>query len=371
MEPSERRGEEYKMKEKVSIIIPVYKTEKYLAACMDSVLQQDYPNLEVILVDDGSPDACPGLCEGYAAENACVTVIHQENQGAGMARNVGLERASGKYICFVDSDDCLDGTQAITSLVQCAEESQADVVVGNFRQLIDTEISDVYHHHLKAGDYVKTVDFRFKGFFQYGHLGFNWGKCYKKEFLDNYQLRCTTVPFTEDKAMNLCCCVCEPSYAFVDRSVYLYRCNQESVTSGYQLDLEKNWVDTAKHLQRFLAKENKEGFYWDLIDFHVCLGIFTIARQEFLAGNKKLSNLVCKLKEYGKNPLVKECMKDLAKGNYVSEIRSHLWKFFIRGTSVAFYMRWYSFLAVCFRFFRMTQLDKRIIAFKYKNEEKR
>lgn len=93
------------MNETISVIIPVYKVEPYLRKCLDSVLNQTYTNLEVILVDDGSPDNCPAICDGYAARDPRVKVIHKENGGVASARNTGLAAASGEYIAFADPDD--------------------------------------------------------------------------------------------------------------------------------------------------------------------------------------------------------------------------------------------------------------------------
>ena len=91
--------------ELVSVIVPVYKVEPYLDRCVASILAQTYPNLEVILVDDGSPDNCPALCDAWAQRDARIRVIHKKNGGQSDARNVGLDAASGAYISFVDSDD--------------------------------------------------------------------------------------------------------------------------------------------------------------------------------------------------------------------------------------------------------------------------
>ena len=91
--------------EKISVIIPVYKVEKYLEKCVESVLAQTYSDLEIILVDDGSPDGCGRLCDGFAARDARVRVIHKSNGGLSSARNAGLDAATGAYIGFVDSDD--------------------------------------------------------------------------------------------------------------------------------------------------------------------------------------------------------------------------------------------------------------------------
>ena len=89
---------------KISVIIPVYKVEKFIHACVTSVLQQTYENLEVILVDDGSPDQCPAICDQYAAQDDRVRVIHQENQGVSVARNTGIAAACGDYVMYLDSD---------------------------------------------------------------------------------------------------------------------------------------------------------------------------------------------------------------------------------------------------------------------------
>lgn len=89
----------------ISIIIPVYKAEKYLDRCLESVLRQTYPQLEILLVDDGSPDHCPEMCDQWAQKDERIKVLHKENGGMSDARNAGLMKATGEYICFLDSDD--------------------------------------------------------------------------------------------------------------------------------------------------------------------------------------------------------------------------------------------------------------------------
>lgn len=91
----------------ISMIVPVYKAERYLPACIDSILNQSFSDFELILVDDGSPDACGAICEEYAARDSRIRVLRQENQGQAAARNHALEIAGGKWICFVDSDDLI------------------------------------------------------------------------------------------------------------------------------------------------------------------------------------------------------------------------------------------------------------------------
>lgn len=93
------------MDKTISIIIPVYNVEDYLPKCLNSLIHQTYQNLEIILVDDGSPDKCGQICDWYARKDSRIHVIHKQNEGVARARNDGIEYASGDYISFVDSDD--------------------------------------------------------------------------------------------------------------------------------------------------------------------------------------------------------------------------------------------------------------------------
>jgi len=112
---------------KISIIIPIYKVEKYLHRCVDSVLAQKCTDLEIILVDDGSPDACPRICDAYALQDKRVRIIHKENGGLSSARNAGLRVATGQYVFFLDSDDWID-PEGLEILYDMAEELQVDFV---------------------------------------------------------------------------------------------------------------------------------------------------------------------------------------------------------------------------------------------------
>lgn len=115
------------MKGLVSVIVPVYNVEQYLPRCVDSIINQTYKNLEIILVDDGSQDGCPKLCDDYKDQDDRVTVIHKHNGGLSDARNAGLDVASGDYITFIDSDDWYE-LETIEKLVNAIEVNNADIV---------------------------------------------------------------------------------------------------------------------------------------------------------------------------------------------------------------------------------------------------
>lgn len=115
----------------VSIVLPIYNVEKYLNRCMDSVVNQTYKNLEIIMVDDGSTDACSQMCDEWLIKDARVKVVHKENQGLGMARNTGIENATGEYVCFFDSDDYI-ANDTIERLYDMATRESADIVTFGF-----------------------------------------------------------------------------------------------------------------------------------------------------------------------------------------------------------------------------------------------
>ena len=121
----------------VSVVIPVYKTEKYLDFCLESVVGQTYRDLEILLIDDCSPDGCPRLCDEWAGRDDRIRVIHKQNRGLGMARNTGLEIAGGDYICFLDSDDFL-APEAIARALDLARREQAELVLYGFVSVSET-----------------------------------------------------------------------------------------------------------------------------------------------------------------------------------------------------------------------------------------
>ena len=113
-------------KDLISVIVPVYKVEKYLDRCVESIVNQSYSNLEIILVDDGSPDKCPQLCDAWGDRDSRITVIHKENGGLSDTRNVGLEIAKGEFIAFVDSDDWI-ASDYLSVLIQLLNSTGADI----------------------------------------------------------------------------------------------------------------------------------------------------------------------------------------------------------------------------------------------------
>lgn len=124
------------MGDKISVIVPIYKVEDYLHRCIDSIINQTYTNLEIILVDDGSPDNCPMICDEYAEKDSRIRVVHKKNGGLSDARNAGLDIATGEYIMFIDSDDFVD-IEMMESMMKNMIDNNVDMVVCNIKYVYE------------------------------------------------------------------------------------------------------------------------------------------------------------------------------------------------------------------------------------------
>lgn len=143
----------------VTIIIPIYKVEHYLQRCIDSVIGQTYTNLEIILVDDGSPDCCPQICDEYASKDSRIIVIHKKNGGLSDARNEGTSHASGAFVYYLDSDDELP-SDAIENMINYTKNNtNIEIVVG---KMLCPQNKSLYKKQLYSSDYIikNNIDFR-------------------------------------------------------------------------------------------------------------------------------------------------------------------------------------------------------------------
>ncbi len=165
----------------ISVIIPVYNTEKHLATCLDSIINQTYGNLEVLLIDDGSSDGSPAICDQYAERDSRIVVIHKDNAGVSSARNLGIDKASGDYVGFVDSDDWLD-LDAYEHLVDCVLKHKTDAVV--FEYAVNYKDREVIHKPLGLSDGPMTGEAAIEATISPANR-FAWSKLYAKELMAN------------------------------------------------------------------------------------------------------------------------------------------------------------------------------------------
>lgn len=165
----------------VTIIVPIYNNEKYLKRCIDSIVNQDYQNLEIILVDDGSKDKTSVYCDEYTTKDKRIKVIHQTNKGLSAARNAGIKIATGNYIYLVDSDDWI-ATNAITVLVNLAHKTNADITLAKYVNVINGEYrysNTIYNETYSAKQCQYEVNKCNINFIT------AWNKLYKRNIFDN------------------------------------------------------------------------------------------------------------------------------------------------------------------------------------------
>lgn len=206
----------------ISIIVPVYNAEPYLDNCLDSIAAQTWGNLEVWLVDDGSTDASPALCDARAAADSRFHVLHQANAGVSAARNAALERATGQYLQFVDGDDYLPST-ATERLVRTAGATGADLVIGRFWRVAGTR--KALQGHIRRDGVFTRREFaeemlKAPANFYYGVL---WNKLYRRSIVESRGLRFEReVAWGEDFLFNLEYIRSVRLVAAVPRPLYYY-----------------------------------------------------------------------------------------------------------------------------------------------------
>lgn len=239
------------MLNKVSVIVPVYKVEKYLSRCLDSVLGQTFADFEVICVNDGSPDNCGDILDVYAKKDKRIKVINQENQGLSMARNNGLKVASGDYVLFLDSDDCIH-PQLLEITYNLGTKYDADMVSFNFEK---TDGDDFTYTHSQDFPWYDVVFPKFdkikhkvtdtplkfcKKRCRYKISVNSWSKLYKHDFIKDF-------PFIggiyfEDYPHTISLMAHHPKTVLLEEKLHYYTYNQTSIS---------NSVLTLKHINDY------------------------------------------------------------------------------------------------------------------------
>lgn len=169
--------------DKISVIVPVYNVENYLEECIDSILGQTYKNLEIILVDDGSTDNCGQICDDYVKKDNRIKVIHKENGGLSDARNVGIKNSKGKYITFIDSDDCVN-KKYIEVLYNQIITTNSDISICSYKKFSDYYIEEDFK--LNDIEILKRQEILLKLYGEKNRINYvvSWGKLYKRRLFD-------------------------------------------------------------------------------------------------------------------------------------------------------------------------------------------
>lgn len=209
----------------ISVIVPVYKVELYLHQCVDSILNQIYTNLEVFLVDDGSPDNCGAICDEYASLDSRVRVIHKDNGGLSDARNAALEVCTGDYIAFVDSDDWIE-PQMYSDMMTMMLEQRVEIVFCTVREIIDGEFAGVRYRYF-SDDTVMDASEAQKYALKDEIAAAVWMRLCRKECFE--QVRFPVGRNYEDIAVTFLPFEHAEKVGFLDRPLYNYRINKNGI----------------------------------------------------------------------------------------------------------------------------------------------
>ena len=299
----------------VSIIVPVYNVEKYLERCLDSLINQTYRNLQIILVDDGSGDSSETICDRYAEQDNRIQVIHKKQSGVSAARNTGLEAAKGSYICFVDSDDWIHEKMIETMYENMMEEKAQISIIGydmvweDGRCQKKSDENDYYVWNQREAIAQWMTQKIFKGFM--------WDKMFAREIFAGIRFP-EDRSYMEDVAIGLDLFARAETVVYSGKIGYHYLQRQGSATnSGFQ-ERELLGITEAEKMIRF-SKEH-QGIYDKEAYSRLLINVYTILERIVLTGSKKDKERIPELKkvlrenrEYLKGGVVNRYMQPFIK----------------------------------------------------------
>lgn len=320
----------------VSIIVPVYKVEKYINQCIESILSQTFKEFELILIDDGSPDNSGEICDKFADIDQRITVIHKSNGGVSSARNVGLKNAKGKYILFIDSDDWIDSS-FIAELVYSMENKNADLTVCDYyladtdklktNKIFDKDISLNKINEEEMVNLIKT------------HSIFGpWCKLYRNDVIQRNKIFFNTnVSFGEDLLFNLQYLSNVNNICMIGKELYYYRQVNGSLVRSFNENKIESFVLINQEFLNFIDKynmlKNKVLYYvvYHVIDDYIALLNKLINYKSSLKHKYKLFkqlNSLKAIKKYKKSYILN------IKSNFLFELVLNKNNFFL----------WYSYI---------------------------
>ena len=272
--------------EMISVVVPIYKVEEFLPACIESIIGQSYRNLDLILVDDGSPDSCPEICEEYKKLDSRIRVIHKQNGGLSDARNAGIKVARGKWITFIDSDDYI-GTDFLKELYETVKQNKADISICDYSTVSDNSgqqkigsivmnfsnkecLKNIYHPDIHGMEFVA------------------WGKLYRTELFINSQIRYPVGKIHEDTFTTYKLIYAANKIVFSNYVGYFYRIRKGSIMTSNFSAKRLVILDATKEACEFFLKRKEQ----ELFDFAVNAHFreFVIVYSELVKGNADIDS---------------------------------------------------------------------------------
>ena len=238
---------------KVSIIVPVYKTEKYLPRCIESILAQTFTDFELLIINDGSTDNSGKICDDYAQNDSRIVVMHKENGGASSARNLGLNVATGEWVMFVDSDDYLSNKY----LSAFPLEINHDIEIAGMQMMFNNYTSSP--KQLKLYNEKDFSNF-FNEVFSNPYITSPCAKVYKRSILDNFKIRFDEkIKITEDTLFTMNYLLNSKSIYLIPNNGYYYR-NPENIANKYRQNVDCMYYNLTKLSKAVVLLSNKFNF---------------------------------------------------------------------------------------------------------------
>lgn len=306
------------MQPKVSVIIPVYNIETYLEQCLESVCNQTLQDIQIIVVDDGSTDSSPAICDAFARRYPHILeCYHKENGGSASARNLGLEHATGEYIGFIDSDDWVE-PDMYEKMYRAAIQKDADMV---FCRSFEEECPGSYEYIFPREGYFSSEDMKQEIFpyllpcvtpqGNFRNLRWcNWLRICRRSVIDEHQIRFYSKSRRcEDLGFSVACTIYSKNYYYLNESLYHNRPNVASKSRNYSKEMWKSIRELMKYLQQ-LTSECEDYDFSHAMD--VCIFYFCtmVIRNEMRLTDRKAR--VAGIREVLDDPLCRECIDSIS-----------------------------------------------------------
>lgn len=283
----------------ISIIVPVYNTENYLEKCLYSLVNQTYKNIEIIIVDDGSPDNSMNIIQKFVLADNRVKVISQKNQGLSGARNTGMNNTNGDYIMFIDSDDWIE-IDTCEKAINASEKYNADVVFWSYIKEFSNSQKDNYLFDkteiIWSEKNINQLSRRMVGLVgdelanpqSIDNLVTAWGKLYKKSVIGDVRFTDTKIIGTEDALFNIEVFLGINSAVYIPDLLSHYRKdNESSLTHNYKKKLVSRWREMYSRIKFLLDRNDMSREYYDALKNRICFGLIGLGIN--LAEDKKMS----------------------------------------------------------------------------------
>lgn len=254
------------MEKLISIVVPIYKVEKYLAKCVESIMSQSYRNIELILVDDGSPDSCPQICDKYKNKDSRIKVIHKQNGGLSDARNAGLKIATGEWITFIDSDDYV-GVNFLKNLYFAATSMDADISMCDYKSVFDNAGQEKKATYTEVFSNVKSLEKIYHPQI-HGMEFVAWGKLYRTDLFKKNNIEYPVGKIHEDTFTTYRLIYAAKKIVFTNYIGYYYRSRENSImTSTFSLK-RLSILDATEEACEFFQKRKEQKLFDLAVNAH-------------------------------------------------------------------------------------------------------